>query len=174
MLMYCLWRVAFLDASIHWRISWFTTIESLASMPLTNAIVPLCDKPEHELKQEIDEHIRNCSLAISLRAHLNFTESRPLLSIPDHLHESHLVKGMLSGPSGIAVIPYEFSEPDGSSLDTNPLHGGGRVWAPWFSSRQLYCNYTRRIHRAVRFMFCPPKSAWQQIADWLPKPVTVG
>lgn len=69
-----------------------------------------------EVSQEIEQHINNHPLILSLRADRSFTESRPHLKIPELLRVHNLTAGTLAGPDKIVVAPYFFSEDGGKSL----------------------------------------------------------
>lgn len=72
--------------------------------------------PSNDLTQEIDEHIRNCKIAQSLRANPDFVESRPHRKIPDEMKQHNLTAGTLSGDQGLAVPPLIFNEKGGKSM----------------------------------------------------------
>jgi adenylylsulfate kinase len=72
--------------------------------------------PDNDLAREIDEHIKNCALARSLRSNPDFVESRPHLKIPDEVKQHNLTAGTLSGPGMIVVPPYYFNEKGGKSM----------------------------------------------------------
>lgn len=69
-----------------------------------------------EFSREVDEHIKNCAVAQSLRANPDFTESRPHLKIPEAVRQHNLTAGTLAGPGMIVVPPYIFNEKDGKSM----------------------------------------------------------
>lgn len=72
--------------------------------------------PADEFTREIDEHIKNSSLAQSLRADPTWRESRPHLKIPEVVRQHNLTAGTLSGPGRIVVPPYYFNKHDGSEM----------------------------------------------------------
>ena len=73
-------------------------------------------EPPDDLSREIDEHIKTCALAQSLRTDSTWRESRPHLKIPDQVKQHNLTAGTLSGPGMIAVPPYYFNKHDGSEM----------------------------------------------------------
>ncbi|OCT51943.1 hypothetical protein CLCR_09059 [Cladophialophora carrionii] len=72
--------------------------------------------PDNDFAREVDEHIKNCSLARSLRSNPDFVESRPHLKIPDEVKQHNLTAGTLAGPGMIVVPPYYFNEKGGKSM----------------------------------------------------------
>ncbi|KIW91269.1 uncharacterized protein Z519_08165 [Cladophialophora bantiana CBS 173.52] len=72
--------------------------------------------PDNDFAREVDDHIKNCALAQSLRANPDFVESRPHLKIPEEMRQHNLTAGTLSGPGMIAVPPYYFNEKGGKSM----------------------------------------------------------
>lgn len=69
-----------------------------------------------DFSREVDDYIRESTLAQSLREHPDFTESRPHLKIPAEIRQHNLTAGTLAGPGMIAVPPYYFNERDGKSM----------------------------------------------------------
>lgn len=69
-----------------------------------------------EFSRQIDEHIKNCELATSLRANPEFTEARPWEKIPQEIKQHNLTAGTLSGPDMVVVPPYVFTEKGGKSM----------------------------------------------------------
>lgn len=72
--------------------------------------------PPDEFSREVDEHIKNSSLAQSLREDPSWKESRPHLKIPEAVRQHNLTAGTLSGPGMIVVPPYYFNKHDGSEM----------------------------------------------------------
>lgn len=72
--------------------------------------------PPDDFTREIDEHIKNCSLAQAMRADPDMIESRPHLKIPESIRSHNLTGGTLAGPGMIAVPPYYWNEKDGKSM----------------------------------------------------------
>lgn len=87
----------------------------MGSVPTDLETLSLYEAPD-EFSREVDEHIKNSKLALSLRAHPDFTESRPHLKIPEEVRQHNLTAGTLAGPGMIAVPPYYFNEKDGKSM----------------------------------------------------------
>jgi 3'-phosphoadenosine 5'-phosphosulfate synthase len=84
-------------------------------MPTDEETLSMYEAPD-EFSREIDEHIRNCSMANELRAHPDFRESRPHLKIPEAVRSHNLTGGTLSGPGMIVVPPYIWNEKEGKEL----------------------------------------------------------
>ncbi|ETN36460.1 uncharacterized protein HMPREF1541_08738 [Cyphellophora europaea CBS 101466] len=72
--------------------------------------------PPDEFSREIDEHIKNCAIAQTLRNDPTWRESRPSLKIPEAVRQHNLTAGTLSGPGMIVVPPYYFNKKDGSEM----------------------------------------------------------
>ncbi|OQV04293.1 hypothetical protein CLAIMM_09199 [Cladophialophora immunda] len=87
----------------------------MGSMPSDAETLSLYS-PDNDFAREVDEHIKNCALAQSLRANPDFVESRPHLKIPEEMRQHNLTAGTLSGPGMIVVPPYYFNEKDGKSM----------------------------------------------------------
>jgi acyl-coenzyme A thioesterase PaaI-like protein len=87
----------------------------MGSMP-TNVETLSMYEPPDDFSREVDEHIKNCALARSLRANPDFKESRPHLKIPEEVRQHNLTGGTLAGPGMIVVPPYYFNEKDGKSM----------------------------------------------------------
>ncbi|EHY56178.1 hypothetical protein ABEF92_005513 [Exophiala dermatitidis] len=87
----------------------------MGSMP-TDVETLAMYQPNDDFAREVDEHIRNCPLAQSLRANPDFKESRPHLKIPPEIRQHNLTAGTLSGPGMLVVPPYYFNEKDGKSM----------------------------------------------------------
>lgn len=66
--------------------------------------------------KELDDHIKNCKLARTLRADPEWREQRPHLKLPPEVASHNLTASTLSGPDMIAVPPYYFSKKDGSQM----------------------------------------------------------
>ncbi|KAL5339802.1 HotDog domain-containing protein [Aspergillus crustosus] len=64
--------------------------------------------PADELTQNIEDHIQNHPLAVSLREDPAFDGSRPYLKIPEKIRTRSLTAGTLATPKGIAVPPLVF------------------------------------------------------------------
>lgn len=96
--------------------------QKTVSRMMTVAVVPTDEEtlngfcPIDDFTQQVDEHIRNHPLAVSLRKDPAFKESRPHLKIPEELRARSLTAGTLARPDGITVPPYIFSEAGGKSL----------------------------------------------------------
>ncbi|EXJ77402.1 hypothetical protein A1O3_09628 [Capronia epimyces CBS 606.96] len=73
-------------------------------------------EPRDAFSRDVDDHIKNCALAQSLRANPDFKESRPHLKIPPEVRQHNLTAGTLSGPNMLVVPPYHFNEKDGKSM----------------------------------------------------------
>lgn len=69
-----------------------------------------------EWTKELDDHIKNCKLAQTLRADPVFRESRPHLKIPAEVAQHNLTAGTLAGPNMIPVPPYYFNHKDGHNM----------------------------------------------------------
>ena len=69
-----------------------------------------------EWTKELDDHIKNCELAQTLRADPDYKESRPHLKIPAEVAQHNLTAGTLSGPDMIPVPPYYFNHKDGRNM----------------------------------------------------------
>jgi len=87
----------------------------MGSMPTDEETLSSYEAPD-DFAREIDEHIKNCELARSLRANPDFVESRPHLKIPDAVRQHNLTAGTLAGSGMIAVPPYYFHEKGGKSM----------------------------------------------------------
>ncbi|KAH0843098.1 hypothetical protein FOPE_08287 [Fonsecaea pedrosoi] len=87
----------------------------MGSMPSDAETLELYS-PDNDFAREVDEHIKNCALAQSLRANPDFVESRPHLKIPEELRSHNLTAGTLAGPGMIVVPPYYFNEKGGKSM----------------------------------------------------------
>ncbi|KAK5030132.1 hypothetical protein LTR13_008445 [Exophiala sideris] len=88
---------------------------AMGSMP-TDVETLTAYEPPDEFSREVDEHIKNCALARSLRADPDFIESRPHMKIPPEVRQHNLTAGTLAGPGMIVVPPYHFNEKDGKSM----------------------------------------------------------
>jgi 3'-phosphoadenosine 5'-phosphosulfate synthase len=69
-----------------------------------------------DFSREVDEHIKNSPLAVSLRNDPSWRESRPSLKIPAAIRQHNLTSGTLAGPGMIVVPPYYFNKKDGSEM----------------------------------------------------------
>jgi len=87
----------------------------MGSMPSDVETLSIYEPPD-DFSREVDEHIKNCALAVELRAHPDFRESRPHLKIPPEVRQHNLTAGTLAGPGMIVVPPYYFNEKDGKSM----------------------------------------------------------
>lgn len=87
----------------------------MGSMPTDEETLELYEAPD-DFSREVDEHIKNCTLARELRANPDYTESRPHLKIPEAIRAHNLTGGTLSGPGMIVVPPYIWNEKDGKSM----------------------------------------------------------
>ncbi|EXJ82098.1 hypothetical protein A1O1_08167 [Capronia coronata CBS 617.96] len=87
----------------------------MGSMPTDVETLSLYEPPD-DFSREVDEHIRNCALAQSLRANPDFKESRPHLKFPPGVRQHNLTAGTLAGPGMLVVPPYNFNEKDGESM----------------------------------------------------------
>merc|ERR1711939_152082 len=87
----------------------------MGSMPSDVESLSIYEPPD-DFSREIDEHIKNCALAVELREHPDFRESRPHLKIPPEVRQHSLTAGTLAGPGMIVVPPYYFNEKDGKSM----------------------------------------------------------
>ncbi|RMZ92443.1 hypothetical protein DV736_g319, partial [Chaetothyriales sp. CBS 134916] len=72
--------------------------------------------PPDDFSRDIDEHIKNSTLAKSLRADPSWRESRPHLKIPDTIKQHNLTAGTLATAGGLTVPPYYFNKTDGSEM----------------------------------------------------------
>jgi 3'-phosphoadenosine 5'-phosphosulfate synthase len=84
----------------------------MGSLPTDQDTLAMYEPPD-DFSRDIDEHIRNCSIATSLRADADFVESRPHLKIPESIRSHNLTGGTLSGPGMIVVPPYIWTEREG-------------------------------------------------------------
>jgi 3'-phosphoadenosine 5'-phosphosulfate synthase len=73
-------------------------------------------EPPDTYSRAIDDHIRDCSLAMKLRGDADFQESRPHLKIPAAVRSHNLTGGTLAGPGMIVVPPYIWNEKEGKEL----------------------------------------------------------
>lgn len=92
--------------------------------------------PPDETTQEVEDYIRNHSLAVKLRQDPKYVESRPHMKIPEEIRGHNLTGGTLAGANKIVVPPYYFSDPTnhdlvsifylGSDVSGHPgiVHGG--------------------------------------------------
>jgi acyl-coenzyme A thioesterase PaaI-like protein len=87
----------------------------MGSMPSDVETLSIYEPPD-DFSREVDEHIKNCALAVELRAHPGFRESRPHLKIPPEVRQHNLTAGTLAGQGMIVVPPYYFNEKDGKSM----------------------------------------------------------
>jgi 3'-phosphoadenosine 5'-phosphosulfate synthase len=87
----------------------------MGSLPTDEETLSMWEAPD-VYSREIDEHIRNSSIASKLRAHPDFRESRPHLKIPEAVRSHNLTGGSLSGPGKIVVPPYIWNEKEGKEL----------------------------------------------------------
>lgn len=87
----------------------------MGSLPTDEDTLSNYEAPD-KYSRDIDEHIRNCSIATELRAHPDFRELRPHLKIPEAVRSHNLTAGTLSGPGMIVVPPYVWSEKEGKEL----------------------------------------------------------
>ena len=87
----------------------------MGSMPTDEETLSLYEPPD-DIAREVDDHIKNCRLALELRENPDFTESRPGLKIPEAIRAHNLTGGTLAGPGKIVVPPYFWSEKDGKSM----------------------------------------------------------
>jgi 3'-phosphoadenosine 5'-phosphosulfate synthase len=87
----------------------------MGSLPTDEETLSMWEAPD-VYSREIDEHIRNSSIASKLRAHPDFRESRPHLKIPEAVRSHNLTGGSLSGPGMIVVPPYIWNEKEGKEL----------------------------------------------------------
>lgn len=91
------------------------TFRVMGSMPTDEETLSIYDAPD-DFSREVDEHIKNCALALELRANPEFIESRPHLKIPEAIRAHNLTGGTLAGPGMIVVPPYSWNEKDGKSM----------------------------------------------------------
>ncbi|KKK26842.1 hypothetical protein ARAM_007431 [Aspergillus rambellii] len=66
--------------------------------------------PPDEFAREVENHIHNHPLAVSLREDPAFVESRPYMKIPEKLRLRNLTAGTLLNSEGIVVPPYVFCD----------------------------------------------------------------
>ena len=84
-------------------------------VPTDEESLALYEAPD-AFTREIDDHIKNSSLAVSLRNDPTWRESRPHVKFPDAVKQHNLTAGTLSGPGMLAVPPYTFNKKDGSEM----------------------------------------------------------
>lgn len=84
-------------------------------VPTDEETLAMYEAPD-EFTREIDEHIKNSPIAVSLRNDPTWRESRPHLKIPEGVRQHNLTAGTLSGPGMIVVPPYYFNKKDGSEM----------------------------------------------------------
>ncbi|KAL4976400.1 HotDog domain-containing protein [Aspergillus desertorum] len=93
-------------------------------LPIMNGPVPTDEEtvtmytPSDELSREVEEHIKNHPLFISLREDPTYVESRPYLKIPEKIRDRSLTAGTLSNSGGIVVPPTAFYNNDTNTLIT--------------------------------------------------------
>ncbi|KAF7509876.1 hypothetical protein GJ744_007387 [Endocarpon pusillum] len=87
----------------------------MGSVPTDEETLSIYEAPD-EYSRDIDEHIKNCSLATKLRSNPDFQESRPHLKIPEAVRSHNLTAGTLAGPGMIVVPPYIWNEREGKEL----------------------------------------------------------
>lgn len=92
----------------------FLTALVMGSMP-TDEDTLKYEAPDQWTK-ELDDHIKDCKLAQTLRASPDYRESRPHLKIPPEVAQHNLTAGTLSGPNMIPVPPYYFNHKDGKNM----------------------------------------------------------
>ena len=87
----------------------------MGSLPTDEDTLFMYEAPD-EYSREIDDRIRNCSIARDLRSRPDFRESRPHLKIPEAVRAHNLTGGTLAGPGMIVVPPYIWTEKEGKEL----------------------------------------------------------
>ncbi|KAL4742959.1 HotDog domain-containing protein [Aspergillus similis] len=93
-------------------------------LPIMNGPVPTDEEtvtmytPSDELSQEVEEHIKNHPLFVSLREDPSYVESRPYMKIPEKIRDRSLTAGTLSNSGGIVVPPTAFYNNDTNTLIT--------------------------------------------------------
>lgn len=92
-----------------------STINGLITPP-SDADTLVMFRPPDDMSLEVDDFIRNHSLARALRDNPDFTESRPHMKIPEALRSHSLTGGTLIGPGKILVPPFVWSEKGGKSI----------------------------------------------------------
>merc|ERR1711939_526018 len=68
----------------------------MGSMPSDVESLSIYEPPD-DFSREIDEHIKNCALAVELREHPDFRESRPHLKIPPEVRQHSLTASCTAG-----------------------------------------------------------------------------
>ncbi|KAL4774996.1 HotDog domain-containing protein [Aspergillus nidulans var. acristatus] len=93
-------------------------------LPIMNGPVPTDEEtltmytPSDELSQEVEDHIKNHPLFVSLREDPSYVESRPYMKIPEKIRDRSLTAGTLSNSGGIVVPPTAFYNNDTNTLVT--------------------------------------------------------
>ncbi len=80
--------------------------------PPTDAETLQLYEPATEHEEEVNEHILNHPLAVSLRAQPGMVESRPHMRIPAGMRPHNLTAGVLAGEGRIEVPPLSFNDND--------------------------------------------------------------
>ena len=91
------------------------TINGMLNPPSDEESLALFE-PEDERSTEIDNRLKNNSIAQELRRNPDFVESRPHMKIPKEIRDHHLTGRIMSGPGKITVPPLVFAEKEGKSL----------------------------------------------------------
>lgn len=74
--------------------------------------------PSDELSQQVEDHIRNHPLSVSLREDPEYVESRPYMKIPEEFRSHSLTAGTLSDSGGIVVPPLAFNNRNTNTMVT--------------------------------------------------------
>ncbi|KAI9371391.1 HotDog domain-containing protein [Aspergillus egyptiacus] len=72
--------------------------------------------PSDEFTQQVEDHIQNHPLTVSLREDPAYTASRPHLKVPEKIRLRNLTAGTLSNPQGIVVPPLVFYNKETSTM----------------------------------------------------------